>query len=150
MDKNFLDWKYLGVFLDKDSSDILKSLLQNPVLKNGIMDGGEWKIYCHHMTLAFNDGSKEVQEVFNYYKKHLGEDRELHVIAIGASDKAIAAKIDYKDKITNSIAHVTMVVSSIGRPVDSNQITNWLPLDETFNIHGRIGYFGKDKNIHFN
>lgn len=149
MDKKITDWKYIGIFLDKMSSDKLRRYLQNPVLKDGIMDGDEWKVYCNHMTLAYNDGSKDVQKIFNYYQKSIGDTRDLSMVAIGASDKAIAAKIDYEDKISNTIAHVTMAVSPTGKPVDSNQITNWLPLEKPVILYGMVAYFGKDKIIHF-
>ena len=59
-------WIYFGVFLDEESRNKLQELANKVVLDN-------WKLYCHHMTIAFNNGSEKSIELYNHYKNYFGE-----------------------------------------------------------------------------
>lgn len=128
MDKK---WTYMGIFLVSGSKiNLLKETT------NRIPEG--WMRYCDHMTLVFNDGSKRAQEIADYYEPRIGESAELTVTHVGKTDKAMAAKVIWEDKCGNDIKHVTIAVSADGKPVMSNQITEWNEV-EPFTLKGIIG-----------
>ena len=52
-------WIYFGVFLDSISKAKNLSALET----NGVVIPNDWKRFNHHMTIAFNDGSKEVYDL---------------------------------------------------------------------------------------
>jgi predicted kinase len=78
------------------------------------------KKFGHHMTIAFGKGVENEED--------LGKEVGLAVTEIGVSDMAIAVKVDgYPSK--NAIPHVTLAVNPDGgKPVMSNQITDWYPI----------------------
>lgn len=141
------EWIYCGVFLDDTERDILMRRIR----ATKVVNPKNWKLYCHHMTLAYNNGTEEAEQIFNFYQKILGKEITLQATEIGYSDKAVAIKIlkPLDMPCVNAIKHITIAVSSIGKPVDSNKITKWKTLPMPITIHGRIGYFGKDKTIHY-
>jgi hypothetical protein len=138
-------WIYLGVFLDEKSKSKLLALAN----EIDIIPNSSWKLYCHHMTLAYNDKSERASEIFNYYRSYIGEHVTLLATEIGVSDKAIAVKMEWNNPSGNKINHITIAVSPDGKPVDSNKITNWKPLCRDLPFSGRIGYFATDKKIYF-
>jgi len=77
-----------------------------------------WKTIAHHMTIVFGKGIED--------KSELGKEVVLSVVALGASDKALAVKVDGYPT-TNKIPHVTVAVNAAGggKPFDSNKITDW-------------------------
>lgn len=138
-------WVYLGVFLDEESKKRLKDLAEGL----NIIPDDSWKSYCHHMTLAYNDKSQTAENMFSIYGSSLGANVSMKAREIGISDKAIAVKIKWGHATLNKVSHITIAVSPDGKPVDSNNITDWKPLDKPITLTGQIGYFGKDKQIHF-
>ena len=58
-----IKWIYFGVFLNEVSKLRNLKALQN----NGITIPDEWKMFNHHMTIAFNDGSERSQELYDAY-----------------------------------------------------------------------------------
>lgn len=81
----------------------------------------EWKKIAHHMTISFGEGVPD--------KHDIGKEIELTVTEFGVSDMAIAVKVSgYPSK--NSIPHITLAVNPDGgKPVMSNQITDWFYVD---------------------
>jgi len=68
-----------------------------------------WLVHAHHMTIA----------------------------TIGKSDMAVAVGVEgYVSG--NKIAHITLGVSPDGKPVMSNDITNWKNLDSYINLSGEV------------
>lgn len=57
---------------------------------------------------------------------------------IGKSDKAIAVRVKELGpvKTVNKIPHITCLVSSVGKPKDSNDIIEWKEIEEPFEISG--------------
>jgi hypothetical protein len=91
----------------------------------------DWKVVAHHMTIIFGSGLPED------LKQDEGKSVELTVKEIGASDKAIAVKVDgYKSK--NKIAHITVAIPNGGSAVNSNKIKNWSKLSKTFKLTGTV------------
>ena len=144
-DQHSPQWVYLGVFLDEESKKRLKDLAEDL----DIIPDNSWKLYCHHMTLAYNDKSQKAENMFSIYDSSLGADVSMETREIGISDKAIAVKIKWGHATLNKVSHITIAVSPEGKPVDSNNIINWKQLDKPIALTGQIGYFGKDKQIHF-
>ena len=95
------NWIYIGVFLDEQSKKQLKALTRELVDE-------DWKIYCHHMTIAFNDGSDKALSLYYIYKEYFGAKTEIVATHIGVSEDAIAVKVDFKGETLNKIPHVTL------------------------------------------
>jgi hypothetical protein len=128
------DWIYFGVFLDEQS----KEKLRNLVRELGFYD---WKLFCHHMTIAFNNGSNDAQSIYEEYKSRFGDEISLNVTHIGKSDNALAVKISYPYPCLNDIPHITLAVPQGGKPVNSNYIKEWFPLSNIIQVNGKIGAY---------
>ena len=67
MDNN--NWIYFGVFLDNNSKNYLLSMTKKNV-------NDDWKLFCHHMTIAFNNGSDKSLSLYKMYGQlHLPKGR---------------------------------------------------------------------------
>lgn len=132
------NWIYYGVFLDDDESQRVYNIVDS---LPGINIPEDWKKYTHHMTITFNDKSEVAQAWANATNPRLGEDVLLKATHVGVSDKAIAIKVS-GEMSANDIPHITIACSPIGKPVDSNKITNWREIDP-FTINGRIDVFAR-------
>lgn len=133
-----INWIYFGVFIDTFSK--LKNL--KVIQDNGIEIPDNWKIYNHHMTIAFNNKSKLSNELYVFYQDMIGNKATLTVDGIGVSDKAIAVRVRWVGPIANKIAHVTIATPLDGKPVNSNFITNWLDI-QPYKINGKFEQFAK-------
>jgi hypothetical protein len=115
---------YSAVVLDKESQSKLLSQFPAP-------EG--WRSIAHHMTIVFGKGLEDKSEV--------GKEVELTVTELGISDMAMAVKVDGYPS-TNKIPHITIAVNDKegGKPVMSNDITNWEKVDLGFNLrlHGIV------------
>lgn len=129
-------WIYVGIFPDSISKAKNLSALE----KYNIIVPNDWKRFNHHMTLAFNNGTDEAKSIYDYYKKYVGIKTNLTVDGIGVSDDAIALRIKFTNPIANKIPHITMATPKMGKPVNSNKITNWMDI-EPFEISGLINVF---------
>jgi len=103
---------YSCVLLDNQSRTTLLDIIGDKIPEG-------WKVIAHHMTINMG----ELKD-----KTDIGKDVTLTVEAIGLSDMAMAVKVSgYPSK--NEIPHVTIAVNpNGGKPVMSNQITNWTPI----------------------
>jgi len=92
----------------------------------------DWKKYAHHMTIKMGELPAEK-------KQDIGKTIVLTVKAIGQSDKAIAVEVDGY-WTSNQVAHITLATNEMkgGKPVDSNKITQWLPVSEQIQVRGTI------------
>jgi hypothetical protein len=125
--KNIKNFKilYSAVILDEKSSSKLLSHFPSP--KN-------WKSFAHHMTIAFGKSLESL---------NLEKDKDkivtLEVTHIGETDKVIAVRVSgyYSTKET---PHITLYVNVAdgGKPVMSNNITNWIKLDDVFTVTGKV------------
>lgn len=130
-------WQYYGVFLDENSRrNLIKFVM-------GYVDvPDDWKVYCDHMTIIYNDGSKNAYMWASALENKVGRSAMLDVYEIGVSDRCIAVKVSgYKSN--NIISHVTVAVAPGAKPVESNKITNWKPVREGISILGKVGVVNK-------
>jgi predicted kinase len=112
---------YSAVVLDEKSSSKLLSIFSKFIPK-------DWNKYAHHMTIAFG---KSVPN-----KEDIGKKVELKVTKLGISDKAIAVQVEGYQSL-NKIPHITLAVNPDGgKPVDSNNIENWVPIHNIDSIDG--------------
>jgi predicted kinase len=115
---------YSAVVLDKESQS--KLLEQFPAPEG-------WRKIAHHMTIVFGKGLEDKSEV--------GKEVELTVTELGISDMAMAVKVEGYPSV-NKIPHITIAVNDKegGKPVMSNNITNWDKVDLGFNLrlHGIV------------
>ena len=88
------------------------------------------------MTIVFNDKSEGKELAANGLDILLGEYQQLHVNSIGISEEAIAFRVD-NYKTQNEHSHITIAVAPGSKPVKSNEITDWFPIDG-FYVTGRI------------
>ena len=128
---------YTAIVLDEKSHLKLSNWANDNIKVNGVKlpmlvrDNG-WKMICHHMTVRMG-------ECPDFLKNDLGSTQKLDVTHYGISDKAIAVRvIGYYSK--NLIPHVTVAVNikGGGKPVDSNGITVWTPVDSVLKLSGEL------------
>lgn len=101
---------YSAVVIDDISRNMLLREFRNIIPE-------DWKLFAHHMTITFGKGVEDESE--------LGKEVGLVVTEIGKSDMAIAVKVEGYPS-ANKIPHITLAVNPDGgKPVMSNQITNW-------------------------
>ena len=124
-------WVYFGIFLDDTSTKLLKEKFEKIIPK-------DWKLFCHHMTISFNNKSSEANDCLNHYQDRIGENINIIATHLGMSDDAIAVRIAYKDKTTNKIPHITIATPKNGKPVNSNFIKEWKLLKEPIQLSGII------------
>jgi len=135
------DWIYYGVFFSDNTKRSILNFAKKCLSDNNMEIPDDWKIYCDHMTLVFNNGSKEAQEDADYYEKWgLGQSVSLWITHIGYSDRAIALQVDYKT--ANKVSHITVAVAPDAKPVESNDITHWVKNNEAFYATGIVKKIG--------
>lgn len=139
-------WIYYGIFFsDKTKRAILEHAKHwiYEKFNNEIPD--DWKIYCDHVTLVFNDGSPKAQEDADFYENYmLNQYVSMNITHIGITNKSIAFQVDYETK--NKHSHITVAVAPNAKPVNSNDIKNWYKLDESFYVSGKINKVVPSKN----
>lgn len=125
------NWVYAGIFLDDSSKKLLKNMFIVP-------DG--WTKYFDHMTIVFNDGSQNVQDIKSIVDKLINREVKLKVVSQGISDKSYAIHVEVPPGIpcANKISHITLATSPTGQPVDSNYIENWTPIWCPLYVDGKI------------
>lgn len=128
MDKN---WIYYGVFFSQATKE---QLIQKAKELTEIPDN--WTLYADHMTIVFNDGTEGKELAANGLEIMLNEIVQLSVSSIGISEEAIAFGVD-NYQTQNEHSHITIAVAPGSKPVRSNNITEWLPID-SFNVTGKI------------
>jgi hypothetical protein len=83
------------------------------------------------MTIAFKE------ELPPHLKKDLDEVVSLTVKSIGVSDDAIAVEVEgYPSQ--KEIPHITVAIPPEGRPVNSNNIKDWQPVEGQLIVKGKV------------
>lgn len=136
---NLQDLLYISVNLDDLSCGKLKELFIN----NNPWGDNKTRIICHHMTMAFHNFLTD--KVLEWAILNDGKVESLKVVSYGWSDKAFAVAVETDVPSTNKIKHVTCAINlnNNGKPVDSNSITNWVNVDEVFDINGVVTFNNK-------
>lgn len=128
------NWKYYGVFFsEKTQNTLLRFAKEYTTIPD------DWKIFCHHMTIVYNDGSQERQKMAEAIDHFVGNSQSLMINSIGISDRAIAFGVaDYETQ--NAHSHITVATAPGVKPVESNNITKWIKIP-TFYVSGKINAF---------
>ena len=133
------DWIYYGAFLDGPAREnLLEYVKQYVPIEN------DWKLYCDHMTIIYNDGSDNAAMWADSLKDKIYQKVYLTVVAVGVSEKSIAVKVA-GFKSNNAIPHVTIAVAPGAKPVDSNNIINWWTVDDDFGFSASINVVLKNR-----
>lgn len=141
---NLQNLLYISVNLNEESSDKLKDLFIN----NNPWGDDKTRIICHHMTMAFRNFLTD--KVLEWAILNDGKVESLKVVSYGWSDKAFAVAVETDVPSTNKIKHVTCAINinNGGKPVDSNLITNWVSVDEVFDINGVVTFnYKKERGV---
>ena len=127
-------WLYYGVFFSESTKSTILNYVKSFLEKNGKIIPEDWKEYCSHMTLVFNHGTEDDQRLAEFYDMFLGESVGLRTTAIGISDRAIALEVDF---ITANLhSHITIAIAPDAKPVESNDIVEWIPTEGDFYVTG--------------
>ena len=139
-------WIYYGIFFsDKTKRAILEHAKYWIYEKFNKDIPDDWKIYCDHVTLVFNDGSPKAQEDADFYENYMiNQYVSMNITHIGITNKSIAFQVDYETE--NKHSHITVAVAPDAKPVNSNDIENWYKLDESFYVSGKINKVVPSKN----
>lgn len=135
-----MDVQYFGLFLTKESSNRLLNFLTEsaPDEMYSFVGNKRTKLYLHHCTLLHNSqyaNNKHIYSNIFMLKNMTYPNKSIPLIVdeLGWSDKAIAFKckseiINLDGICANKIPHITAYTINNGKPVDSNYITNWVPI----------------------
>jgi hypothetical protein len=117
---------YSAVVLDDNSR---QRLIER--FKNIIPEG--WNIIADHMTVNLGEIDPE-------YEKYLGLAVRITVNDIAMDDKVIAVGVSSGINSHNPKAHITLAVNRTngGKPVMSNNLTNWEKLRRPLLLRGKI------------
>lgn len=129
------NWIYYGVFFSEKTKKAIFKYVKTFLNEHGYDIPSDWKIYCDHMTLVFNDRSEEKQKIAESIDMFIGKYANLRSISVGISDRAIALGIDFTTQ--NNHSHVTVAIAPDAKPVESNNITKWIPTNGDFYITGK-------------
>jgi 2'-5' RNA ligase len=132
------NWIYFGIFIDENA----KRLNEIAIDKQCIDIPYNWKIFNHHMTIAFNNKTEDAQNLYDVYKHTFGKTITITVDGIGVSDDAIAVRVQFNGPIANKIPHITIATPQTGKAVNSNYITKWFDI-EPYDITGTLNEFTK-------
>jgi tRNA nucleotidyltransferase/poly(A) polymerase len=137
--KNSLGLKDKGVLNENQKDKVLYSAVvlddksRTALIKVfSLMIPKDWEVIAHHQTI--NMGA-----IDNQFKQLLGEEIELNVTGYAMDDKVMAAAVE-GGPTTNKIPHVTIAVNRAngGKPVMSNNLTDWKPLGFPLKLTGKI------------
>jgi len=114
---------YSGVILTETSRELLKKYIKYPK---------EWEFIAHHMTINMGPIKEE-------YKTLLGQSMDLLVTHVGRTDKVVAVKVETELETKSKNPHITIAVNRVegGKPVMSNDITEWTPI-YPFEVEGKV------------
>ena len=126
---------YIGVKLDLSSKHTLMNIGEWFVKEK--LGWSNYKMFCDHMTIAFRTAITD--EIWQWFQDNKGMEDELTVFSFGFSDKACAVEVICHSPSQNQHKHITIATNldNGGKPVDSNNITNWASINE-FRLKGTI------------
>lgn len=123
------NFQYFGLFLDEETKkgllDVFLTYLEDNSIKC-LLD----KSYIDHCTLLHVSQLHDNQVFYDYLNTRVGEKFSIVINGIGISNKAAAFKVaDYSVVCANKIPHITVATFNGGKPVDSNNITEWKDIE---------------------
>ena len=115
----------------KDNSQLKALLAGNPEI-------ADWDVIAHHVTVDSGPAK-------NHLIPYIGKDFTIIATHIGTLDNkviAVKVKVPMFEKIHsfNRTPHITLAVNrSVGaKPVQSNDIKKWVPLNKQINLQGTL------------
>ena len=120
---------YSAVVLDTPSHEKLVKWLHE---KFTIVKRDNWEVVAHHMTI-------QMGELPSYLKDDIETTHTLEVTGYASDSSVIAVRVSgYFTK--NKIPHITLAVNRKGggKPVMSNDLTNWQQILKPFSIKGTV------------
>lgn len=129
------NFHYFGLFLDTNTKNKLMNILTDNIDYNIALNVAD-KIFIDHCTLLHVSQLHGYSEVFNDLNNRLGENIQIKIEGIGISDKAMAFKVVLPKNVysINRTPHITICTFNGGKPVESNNITKWLLLEEPIQV----------------
>ena len=127
-----LNWIYYGAFLEEAAKN---NLLE--YVKRYLSVPEDWKVYCDHMTIIYNDGSENAASWAHNIDELVGSIAHLIVTHVGTSDRCIAVKVSGFSS-NNANPHITVAVAPGAKPVESNDITNWYTVPDGIGLTAKI------------
>ena len=123
--KNF---EYYGLFLTEESQAKLKAWLINSNYQSEILKSE--KEYLDHCTMLHKSQIGEdtylIEEDLKFMLTVQVKNMRLEIDGIGVSDKAMAFRCNLSEELcANKVPHITICTFNGGKPVDSNNITEW-------------------------
>lgn len=117
---------YSALVLTDESHDKLVRTYQDKI-------PSDWETLAHHMTINMGRLKPE-------YEHFLGSFHDLVVKEFAINDLVAAVKVEADVPTVNKIPHVTLAVNRKdgGKPVMSNKLTNWTPVEEPIILRGRV------------
>lgn len=119
------NFHYFGLFLNTDTKNRLMNILTDNIDYNIALNVAD-KIFIDHCTLLHVSQLHGNSEIYNYLNDRLGEKFQIVINGISISNKAMAFRVaSYSVVCVNDISHITIATFNGGKPVESNDITNW-------------------------
>lgn len=97
------------------------------------LDG--WKVYCDHCTLI-HSSNKDWETISKYLDLVDGHPIKFNVYGLGMSEHAIAVMTDVHSQ--NAISHITLAIAPGHKPVESNDIEDWIVFKKKYSFIGLL------------
>ena len=112
---------YYAVKFNEHTRDLLFALAESiwPIPDN-------WRVYCDHITIVHSSNEKW-HELSRRFVEAQGKYTTFKVIGYGISYEAFALMVDFPS--TNEVSHITIACAPGAKPVQSNEITDWIKFD---------------------
>lgn len=131
---NMKKLNYIGLIL---SNETRKSLLKMLFVDMQISTYNIEKMYLDHCTLLHVSELHGNSSLHDYLNSRCGRYYKLKITGIGVSDKAIAFKVETGLPNTRETTHITIATFNGGKPVESNYIKYYMPINP-IEITGRL------------
>ena len=121
------NFEYIGLFLTEESKAKLKKWFNQYDFDNNISKSYPENWHLDHCTLI-HKGQVAGFDADEFIKTLGNTNRIIVATHIGVSDKAMAFKVTSPTIVNycmNEIPHITVCTFNGGKPVDSNDITEW-------------------------
>ena len=123
---------YSAVILDESS----RQRVLRAVKLMGVEIPEDWEVIVDHVTIAF---AQKIPAQFTKMNQYLGGKLSFSAVSVGVDDKVIAVGVEGVESL-NEKPHITVAIDrkAGARPVDSNKITNWMPLKRPLRLVGTV------------
>ena len=128
------NFEYIGLFLTEESKAELKKWFDWYDFDNNILESCPEKWHLDHCTLLHRSQRGEdnylIEEYLEFMLSVQVKNMCLEIDGIGVSDKALAFRCNLSEELCASkIPHITICTFNGGKPVDSNNITEWKDIE---------------------